>query len=138
MRPADVARALLKALDASEGRRKRRMRDTTPDAIGQSLERDLLEEVAREDPDPGAFEGWLSERCRAAGFSSGPIRAVASKVLEEWKMTHASPEFRAWLLSGARSDDAEMKVFQLRQRRVLYVNQLARRLSKPLEQECSL
>ena len=106
MRPAEVARALAKALDAAEGRRKRRKRDTTPDSIGQSLERGLLDEIARADPAPDEFEGWLAGRCRAAGLASGPLRAVASKVLEEWRMAHASPEFRAWLQRGSPSDDA--------------------------------
>ena len=105
-RPADVARSLLAALEASEGRRRRRMRDTTPDAIGQSLERDLLRRVVAEDPAPVEFEGWLIDRCREAGLASGPLRAVAGKVLDEWKLAHASPDFRAWLARGAPSDDA--------------------------------
>ena len=106
-RPADVARSLLRALEASEGRRKRRMRDTTPDAIGQSLERDLLLRVAADDPEPEAFEAWLFDHCREAGLASGPLRAVAGKVLDEWRLAHASPDFRAWLGRGAPSDDRE-------------------------------
>src|SRR5690606_22702639 len=42
-RPADFCRGLLAALDASEGRRRRRKRDTTPDAIGLAIKRELLE-----------------------------------------------------------------------------------------------
>jgi hypothetical protein len=40
-----VCRALLAALDASEGRRRRRKRDATPDAVGMSLKRWLLSEA---------------------------------------------------------------------------------------------
>ena len=107
MRPGEVAKLLLRALEASEGRRKRRKRDTTPDALGQSLERDLLSRIVADDPDPAAFEAWLVERCREAGLASGPIRALATKVLDEWRLAHASPEFRAWLRAGARSDDVD-------------------------------
>src|SRR2546422_5226163 len=39
-RPGEICRELLAALDASEGRRRRRKRDTTPDAIGLTIKRD--------------------------------------------------------------------------------------------------
>ena len=42
-RPAEVCRELLAALEASEGRRQRRKRDTTPDAIGLAIKLDLLQ-----------------------------------------------------------------------------------------------
>ena len=41
VRPADACRALLGALDASEGRRRRRKRDTTPDTLGMVIKRHL-------------------------------------------------------------------------------------------------
>jgi hypothetical protein len=43
---------LLAALDASESRRGRRKRDTTPDAIGIALKRHLLEVAVLADPEP--------------------------------------------------------------------------------------
>ena len=55
LRPAVLCRGLLDALEASEGRRKRRKRDTTPDAIGLGTKRDLLERAVRDAPDPEAF-----------------------------------------------------------------------------------
>jgi len=63
LRPALVCGALLAALDASEGRRRRRKRDTTPDAIGMSLKHQLLPPALEADPDPDAVEGWLLARC---------------------------------------------------------------------------
>ena len=42
-RPSDVCRGLLAALDVSEGRRKRRARDTAADAIGLGIKRTLLD-----------------------------------------------------------------------------------------------
>jgi len=107
-RPVDLCRGLLAALDAAEGRRRRRQRDTTPDAIGLGIKRDLLEAVMREDPAPEEFEGWLVSRCVAAAgtVSVGAVRAMALDVLTEWRLAEASPAFSSWLARGAPSDDA--------------------------------
>jgi len=43
IRPTQVCQALLAALEASGGQRKRRKRDQTPDAIGLAVKRELLE-----------------------------------------------------------------------------------------------
>jgi hypothetical protein len=119
LRPAEVCRRLLTALEASEGRRRRRKRNTSPDAIGMAIKRALLEETVRDDPDPGAFEGWLLERCLSAGDSvsqsgagelfaaSGPVHAMALEVLAEWRLAEAPGVFRSWLSEGAPSEDAE-------------------------------
>ncbi len=92
-RPADVCRALLAALEAAEGRRKRRKRDQTPDAIGLALKREILERVVEDDPAPEMFEGWLLSYARA--------------VLDEWRLAHSLGDFKAWLDRGAPSDDAD-------------------------------
>ena len=107
LRPAVVCGALLGALEASEGRRRRRKRDTTPDAIGMALKRELLIETTEADPDAAAFEAWLLERClaRAAGGALGASRAMALEIVDEWRLAAASPEFRTWLEAGARSED---------------------------------
>jgi len=107
LRPAVVCAALLDALDASEGRRRRRKRDTTPDAIGMSLKRELLAQSVDADPDPEAFEAWLLERCLtgAADASMGAVRAMAREVLAEWQFAAASADFRKWLAAGAPSAD---------------------------------
>ena len=107
VRPADVCRELLQALEASEGRRQRRKRDTTPDALGLALKRGLLEAVVAEHPTPDEFESSLLERTlrRGEGAPAGAIRAMAIDILFEWRVAHASPEFQAWLDRGAPSDD---------------------------------
>lgn len=92
-------------MDASDGRRRRRKRDTTPDAIGLSLKRHLLDAAIRDDPDPGGFEAWLESQC-SDGEAAGPVRAMARSILEEWRLADASPGFRGWLERGAPSDDA--------------------------------
>jgi len=105
-RPAQVCRELLNALQASEGRRKRRKRDTTPDAIGLEVKRELLVRAVAADPDPAAFEAWLLEQCDRAGGNEGGVRAMALSIFEEWRLAHDAESFRAWLARGAPSDDA--------------------------------
>jgi hypothetical protein len=107
-RPADVCRALLSALEASEGRRRKRKRDQTPDAIGLGIKRDLLQRVVDDDPQPDAFEAWLLDyplTCSSRELA-GAAFAMARAVFEEWRLAHSLGEFRLWLEQGAPSDDA--------------------------------
>lgn len=104
-RPIDVCRALLDALDATEGRRRRRKRNTSADAIGIGMKRELLERALQDDPDPADFEGWLLERCFEHGRGEGAWRAMALDIFQEWRMAGAAPSFRTWLEAGAPSDD---------------------------------
>ncbi len=108
LRPADVCRALLSALESSEGRRRSRKRDQTPDAFGLGIKRELLRAVVDEDPSPELFEGWLLEypqKSRAPEFA-GAALAMARAVFEEWRLAHSLGEFRHWLEEGAPSEDA--------------------------------
>lgn len=105
-RPAAICRALLDALEGAEGRRRRRKRDTTPDAIGLAMKRALLEGAVRDDPDPEIFEGWLLARCAGLGGAEGGMRAMALQVLAEWRLAESSPSFESWLAAGAPSADA--------------------------------
>jgi hypothetical protein len=107
-RPADVCKALLAALEASEGRRRNRKRDQTPDAFGLAVKRDLLQRAVEDDPSPDAFEGWLLNyplTCKTRELA-GPAFAMARAVFDEWRLAHSSPEFKLWLERGAPSDDA--------------------------------
>jgi hypothetical protein len=108
-RPADICGALLAALDASEGRRRKRKRDQTPDAIGLAVKRQLLDGVVHDDPDPEFFEEWLLKYSQASEGAqvSGAIAAMAHAVLEEWRLAHAMRDFAVWLDRGAPSDDTE-------------------------------
>ena len=108
IRPAQVCRELLEALAASDGRRKRRHRDTTPDAIGMEIKRGLLESAVRADPDPERFEEWLMAQCLSAppAESVGAYRAMAQEIAAEWELARTSSHFRQWLEHGAPSDDA--------------------------------
>jgi hypothetical protein len=108
-RPADVCRALLAALEAAEGRRKRRKRDQTPDAIGLAVKREVLERVVEDDPGPELFEGWLLSHVQKSEnkHSAGAVSAMARAVLDEWRLAHSMKDFKAWLDRGAPSDDAD-------------------------------
>jgi hypothetical protein len=105
-RPRDVSIGLLAALNASEGRRRRRKRDTTADAIGLGIKRALLEAAVAADPEPETFEGWLLERCLATPGPVGGARAMAREILAEWHLASSAPGFVDWLARGAPSDDA--------------------------------
>jgi hypothetical protein len=106
-RPADFCRALLAAAEASEGRRRRRQRDTTPDALGLGLKRTLLERLVADDPGGDELEGWLLARCQepAGAHGTGAVQAMAMQILEEWRLCRAVPAFGDWLAQGAPSDD---------------------------------
>jgi hypothetical protein len=108
LRPADVCRALLAALEASEGRRRKRKRDQTPDAFGLGIKRDLLQRAVDEDPQADGFEAWLLEYPRTCGRPEleGPAMAMARAVFEEWRLVHSLGDFRVWLERGAPSEDA--------------------------------
>jgi hypothetical protein len=105
--PVEVCGGLLSALEASEGRRRRRSRNTTADSIGLAIQRALLEDAVREEPSGANFERWLQERCVAQGESDGAYRAMALLIWHEWKLASQSEDVSAWLTSGARSDDRE-------------------------------
>ena len=102
-----ICKTLLAALDASEGQKKRRKRDQTPDAIGLAVKRVLLERAVENDPEPEAFEEWLlnySQNCVAAELA-GPASAMARSVFDEWRLAHSLENFKLWLDQGAPSAD---------------------------------
>ena len=108
MRPSDICRSLLAALDAADGRRRNRKRDQTADAIGLAVKRNLLQRAVDEEPAPAAFEEWLFNyplTCKQPELV-GPAFAMARAVFEEWQLAHTLGEFRLWLEKGAPSDDA--------------------------------
>jgi hypothetical protein len=107
-RPSAICGALLAALEAAEGRRRRRKRDQTADAIGLGIKRELLRRAVEDDPEPDAFEAWLlayPATCLAPELA-GPSAAMARAVFDEWRLAHSLGAFREWLERGAPSDDA--------------------------------
>lgn len=108
IRPAQVCKALLAALEAPEGQRRRRKRDQTPDAIGLAMKRTLLERVVEVDPEPKDFEAWLLKypHSYVERELEGPASAMARAVFDEWRLAHSLGEFKDWLDRGAPSEDA--------------------------------
>ncbi len=107
LRPGEFAALLLRAVDASEGRTRKRKRDQRPDSIGLELRRELLARAAQDDPAPDDFEEWLLERTFEAP-ASGPVRAMCAQILEEYRLAQKDPSFAAWLREGAPSADADL------------------------------
>lgn len=107
LRPATFARGVVAALAASEGRRRRRARNTTPDKIGLELKRGLLEKIVSDDPEPEAFEQWLVAQVVAAE-ASGPVRAMCAEIWDEYRFACSDAAYLDWLRRGAPSDDAQV------------------------------
>lgn len=105
--PAELCRGLLGALDASEGRRRRRSRNTTADSIGLAIQRELLEAAVRDEPAPDDFEAWLLARCDDEGVADGATRAMALSIWDQWQLAQRAPDVQAWIVAGGRSDDRE-------------------------------
>lgn len=103
--PVELCRGLLGALDASEGRRRRRSRNTTADSIGLAIQREILEAAVRDAPAADDFERWLMARCLAEGESDGATRAMALFIWQEWRLAAEAGGYRDWLAEGAPSDD---------------------------------
>lgn len=102
--PAEFARQALEAIEASEGRRKKRHRNTTPDRIGLDLKRDILAGLADEAPPAEELEEWLQRRI-VGSPDPGATRAMCLDVFDEYRAATLSPSFREWLARGAPSDD---------------------------------
>ena len=62
LRPRDVCRALLQALEPAQGLVRRRRRDQTPDQVGLSIKRGLLLRAVEDDPAAAEFEAWLARQ----------------------------------------------------------------------------
>src|SRR5690348_6093661 len=103
--PGTFCRQLLNALDASEGRTKRRKRDQTPDTIGLGMKRGLLERAAEEDPLLEEFEAWLMRQVLAEPASGG-LRAMCAEILADFRLAAADATFLQWLEAGAPSEDS--------------------------------
>ena len=108
LRSAEVCSGLLAALQAAEGRRKRRKRDQTPGAIGLNLKRQILERAVEENPSAEKFEEWLLQYCHSYNAEAlpGALSAIARSVYEEWRLAQSTTAFKEWLECGAPSEDA--------------------------------
>jgi hypothetical protein len=110
--PAELCRGLLGALDASEGRRRRRARNTSADSIGLAIQREILEAAVHDQPAPDEFEAWLMDRCLEEGVADGAHRAMAQFIWDQWELARRAPDVRAWIAAGGHSDDRDSGAMQ--------------------------
>ena len=98
LRPKDMALLLLASGDLLP---RQRARDQQADISGSTLKARILNELVWLDPEPVQMEAALEQIIMLLGAPSGPTRAVAVSVLEEWQAACASPQFVEWLLAQA-------------------------------------
>jgi hypothetical protein len=98
IRPRDFALLLL---GSGEALPRQRARDQQADDAGLELKRRVLAELVARDPDPDDLEAALLDILDELGPPTGPTRAVALGVLEEWRFAATSPGWVPHLLGEA-------------------------------------
>jgi hypothetical protein len=106
LRPRDLALLLLASGDLLP---RQRARDQQADRAGNQLKRQVLDRLAALDPEPEGLEAALARIVEEVGPPTGPTRAVAVSVLEEWRVAAATPGWVAHLLEDAVRESAEDK-----------------------------
>jgi hypothetical protein len=106
LRPRDLALLLLASGDLLP---RQRARDQRPDLAGIELKRRVLDRIAAVDPEPEELEATLASIVEECGPPTGPTRAVALSVREEWLAACVSPEWVAHLLSEATREPGERR-----------------------------
>ena len=104
IRPRDLALLLLASGDLLP---RQRARDQQADRAGMLLKRRVLDRLAEFDPEPAELEAALVRIVDELGPPTGPTRAVAVSVFEEWQVAAVSPEWVAHLLGEATRGSAE-------------------------------
>jgi hypothetical protein len=98
LRPRDFAVLLLSSGDVAP---RLRARDQQADRAGLDLKRRVLNALVALDPEPGDLEAAMLAIIEGLGQPSGPTRAVARGVLEEWRVAGATPGLMVHLLQEA-------------------------------------
>jgi hypothetical protein len=106
MRPRDLAILLLASGDLLP---RQRARDQQADRAGLDLKRRLLDHLVALDPEPDELEAALLRIVEEIGSPTGPARAIAAGVRDEWQAACASPEWVAQLLADATSTEQREK-----------------------------
>jgi hypothetical protein len=105
-RPRDLAVLILASGDLLP---RRRARTQEPDIAGMALKRRILDRLAALDPEPDVAEMALQQIVDEIGPPTGPTRAIAVSILEEWRAVCDSPEFLAHLVGEAAMQNDERK-----------------------------
>ena len=105
LRPHDFAVLLLSSGDLAP---RQRARDQQADRAGLELKRRILNGLVARDPEAEDLEAALLAIVEELGPPSGPARAVALALFEEWQAASTTPAWVAHLLGEAvRGPDVE-------------------------------
>jgi hypothetical protein len=107
LRPRDFAVLLLSSGDVTP---RQRARDQQADRAGLALKRRVLNALVALDPEPEDLEAALLAIVEQLGPPSGPTRAIALALVEEWQAASATPEWLAHLLGEAVRGPSRDKV----------------------------
>lgn len=102
LRPREFALLLLASGDL---RPRQRARDQQADTAGLELKRRLLERLATLDPAPDELASALLRIVEELGPPTGPTRAIACMIVEEWETACSTPEWLGHLLHEAAPND---------------------------------
>ena|SRR5260370_13745460 len=106
LRPSALALLLLSSGDL---RPRKRARDQQADRAGLDLKRKILQRLAELDPEPHELDAALVRIVGEMGPPTGPTRAVAESVREDWQSACLAPEWVAQLLGEAVQERNEKK-----------------------------
>src|SRR5947199_5246952 len=98
LRPRDFALLLLASGDLAP---RQRARDQQADRAGLGLKRRVLEALVDRAPEPDELEAALVGIVEELGPPTGPTRALAIALWEEWQTAVATPAWVAHLLAEA-------------------------------------
>jgi hypothetical protein len=104
IRPRDLALLLLASGDLLP---RARARDQRADLVGMELKRRVLERLVAVDPEPADLEATLARIVDEFGPPTGPTRAVAILIMDEWRTACAAPEWIAQLIGEASGEARE-------------------------------
>jgi hypothetical protein len=104
--PRDFAAWLLASVDRPP---RQRARDQAPDRAGLELKRRVLDRLIILDPKPDQMEAALAQIVDEFGAPTGPTRAVAVGIHEEWHAACQSEGLRDHLLAEATATPAEQR-----------------------------
>jgi hypothetical protein len=102
LRPSDWAKLVLASGDCLP---RQRARDQQADLAGAEMRLQVLKGIVELDPDPPALEAALHKIVHELDAPSGPLRAIAVSLRDDFQATATTPELLAWLKAGA-SDEA--------------------------------
>ena len=102
LRPRAFAELLLASRDL---RPRKRARDQRADVAGLDLKRRVLQGLADRDPEPADVQATLLGIVEEMGPPTGPTRAIAVSIYDEWQAACVSPEWVTLLLNEAIGDE---------------------------------